>query len=307
MENSMASEELKAVVEMMRNQQGVAAEGLSMQERREGMEAMLAAIPMPEDIETTAVDIGGVPGRWVVAPGARDDAFVVYYHGGGYVMGSLDTHQELMGRISRVCQAKVLGVDYRLAPEHVYPAAVEDGVSSYEWLLAQGADPSRIMLAGDSAGGGLTMATLLSIRDKGGILPIGAMMFSPWTDLTASGESATSRAEADPMIVLPALLEIAGIYCAATDASDPLISPVFADLRGLPPLLIQVGDAEVLLDDAARLADSAKSAGVMALYQVWDEAFHVFQIMPDLPEAADALQKVGKFYLDSVKLERKAS
>jgi monoterpene epsilon-lactone hydrolase len=151
------------------------------------------------------------------------------------------------------------------------------------------------------------MATLLSIRDKGGILPIGAMMFSPWTDLTASGESATSRAEADPMIVLPALLEIAGMYCAATDASDPLISPVFADLRGLPPLLIQVGDAEVLLDDAARLADNAKSAGVMALYQVWDEAFHVFQTMPNLPEAADALQKVGKFYLDSVKLERKAS
>ena len=137
----MASEELKAVVEMMRSQQGVAAEGLSTQERREGMEAMQGAIPLPEDIETTAVDIGGVPGRWVVAPGARDDAYVVYYHGGGYVMGSLDTHQELMGRISRVCQAKVLGVDYRLAPEHVYPAAVEDGISSYEWLLAQGADP----------------------------------------------------------------------------------------------------------------------------------------------------------------------
>ncbi len=303
----MASEELRAVAEMMRGQEGIAAEGLSMQERREGMEAMQAALPMPDDIETTAVDIGGIPGRWVVAPGARDDAFVIYYHGGGYVMGSLDTHQELMGRISRVCQAKVLGVDYRLAPEHVYPAAVEDGVSSYEWLLAQGADASRVMLAGDSAGGGLTMATLLSIRDKGGILPVGAMMFSPWTDLTASGESATSRADADPMVTLPALLEMAEIYYASADASDPLVSPVFADLRGLPPLLIQVGDAELLLDDASRLADNAKSAGVMALYQVWDEAFHVFQAIPNLPEAADALQKVGKFYLDSVKLEQKVS
>lgn len=303
----MASEELMAVKEVMRNQEGVAAEGLSIQERRQGFETQQAAISMPDDIEMSAVDIDGIPGRWVVAPGARDDAFVVYFHGGGYIMGSLDSHQELMGRISRACQAKVLGVDYRMAPEHVYPAAVEDGVRSYEWLLEQGADPSRVMLAGDSAGGGLTMASLLSIRDKGGKLPIGAFMFSPWTDLTGSGESGTNRAEADPMITLPALLEIAEIYYAGSDPTDPLISPVFADLSGLPPLLIQVGDAEVLLDDASRLADNAKSAGVMALYQVWDEAFHVFQAIPHLPEAADALQKVGKFFMDNVKLAQKAS
>lgn len=296
----MASEELRATVEMIRSQQGVAAEGLSIEERRVGMEAMQAGIPMPDDIETDAVDLDGIPGRWVVAPGARDDAFVVYYHGGGYVMGSLNTHQELMGRISRACQAKVLGVDYRLAPEHVYPAAVEDGLKSYEWLLGQGADPSRVMLAGDSAGGGLTMATLLSIKDKGGKLPAGAMMFSPWTDLTASGESVKTRAEADPMITMDALSEIAGAYHAGADPADALVSPVFADLTGLPPLLIQVGDAEVLLDDASRLADSAKSSGVKVQYQVWDEAFHVFQALPHLPEASDALLKVGKFYRDVV-------
>lgn len=297
----MASEELRATVEMMRSQPGVASEGLSLKERREAMEAMTAMIPTPDDLEISAVDIDGIPGRWVTAPGAKDDAFVVYYHGGGYVMGSLDTHQELMGRISRVCQAKVLGVDYRLAPEHVYPAAVDDGIKSYEWLLGQGADPSRVMLAGDSAGGGLTMATLLSIRDKGGKLPAGAIMFSPWTDLTASGDSAKSRAQADPMITMPALLEMAATYHAQVDSAEVLVSPVFADLSGLPPLLIQVGDAEMLLDDASRLADSAKSSGVSVLYEVWDEAFHVFQALPHLPEAVDALQKVGKFYNDVVK------
>ncbi len=296
----MASDEMRAVIEMMRSQQGIADEGLSLEERRAGMEEMQAGIPMPDDITTTEVDIAGIPGLWVEAPGARDNAYIVYYHGGGYVMGSLSTHKELMGRLSRACSARVLGVDYRLAPEHIYPAAVEDGVASYEWLLAQDVDPANVMLAGDSAGGGLTLATLLSVKNKGGHLPAGGILFSPWTDLTASGDSATTRAEADPMITLPALLEIAKTYYADANPTDPLISPVFADLSGLPPLLIQVGDAEVLLDDASRLADNAKANGVSAQYQVWDEAFHVFQAMPQLPESTEALQKVARFYSDIV-------
>ncbi len=298
----MASDEMKAVIEMMRSQEGIAAEGISLQERRDGMEEMQAAIPVPEDIVTKEVDIDGVPGLWVEAPGARDSAYVIYYHGGGYVMGSLSTHKELMGRISRSCKARVLGVDYRLAPEHVYPAAVEDGVKSYEWLLAQDADPASVMLAGDSAGGGLTLATLLALKEKGGHMPAGGILLSPWTDLTASGESATSRAEADPMITMSALLEIAKTYYADSNPKDPLISPVFADLSGLPPLLIQVGDAEVLLDDASRLADNAMAAGVSVQYQVWEEAFHVFQAMPQLPESADALEKIARFYRDVISL-----
>ncbi|HIG39776.1 MAG: alpha/beta hydrolase [bacterium] len=296
----MASEELRATIELIRGQEGVTAEGLSLQERREGMEAMQANIPLPEDINIEKVDIDGIPGIWVTAPGARDNAYVVYYHGGGYVMGSLDTHKELMGRISRSCKATVLGVDYRLAPEHLYPAAVEDGVKSYEWLLARDVDPSTVMMAGDSAGGGLVISTMLALKDKGGSQPAGGILFSPWTDLTASGDSATTRAEADPMITMPALLEIAETYYAGSNPKDPLISPVFADLAGLPPLLIQVGDAEVLLDDASRLADNARAAGIPVQYQVWDEAFHVFQAMPHLPEATDALQKVANFYTDIV-------
>lgn len=296
----MASEELRAIIKVMRDQESIAAEGISLQERREGMEAMQAGIPMPEDIVTTAVDIDGIPGLWVEAPGAGENAYVVYYHGGGYVMGSLSTHKELMGRISRFCKARVLGVDYRLAPEHVYPAAVEDGVKSYEWLLARDVDPANVMLAGDSAGGGLALATMLALKEKGGRQPAGGILFSPWTDLTASGDSATSRAEADPMISMPALLEIAATYYADADPTDPLVSPVFADLSGLPPLLIQVGDAEVLLDDASRLANKAKAAGVSVHYEVFDEAFHVFQAMPQLPESTDALEKVARFYGDIV-------
>lgn len=292
----MSSKELRATVEIMRSQQGIANSGLSIEQRREMMEESQAAIATPADISVTEVDIDGLPGCWISAPGARNDTVVIYYHGGGYVMGSLKTHQELMGRISRVCKAKVLGVDYRLAPESIYPAAVDDGVKSYQWLLDQGNSPSKIMLAGDSAGGGLAVATLLSLKQNSIVLPAGAFLFSPWTDLTASGESAKSRADNDPMITIPALLDIAKTYYSDANPQDPLISPVFADLSGLPPLLVQVGDAEVLLSDSTRLADNAKSVGVSVDYQVWEEAFHVFQAIPSLPEALDALNKVGQFF-----------
>ncbi len=297
----MASKELRAMVALIRDQKGVASEGLSVAARRAGFDAMQAALPMPDDIRVESVDMDGLGGCWFDAPGARDDTYIIYYHGGGYIMGSIDTHKTLMGRLSRVCSARVLGVEYRLAPEHVYPAAVEDGVQAYKWLIEQGADPARIVLAGDSAGGGLTIATLLALRNQSARLPAGAVVFSPWIDLTASGESVTTRAQADPGIEPGVLIEIAQTYYGNADPKDPLVSPVFADLTGLPPLLIQVGDAEVLLSDAVRLADNAHSAGVKALYQVWDEAFHVFQATPGLPEAEEALLKVGTFYRDLVR------
>lgn len=296
----MASDELVATVEVMRKQKSIAAEGLSIADRRAAMEAMQASLPMPDDVKMSDILIDGIPSRWIVAPNARQDAYVIYFHGGGYVMGSLNTHQELMGRISDACRARVLGVDYRLAPEHEFPAAVDDGVKSYEWLIKQGADPSRIMVAGDSAGGGLAIAALLTLRDSGRSLPAGAFLFSPWTDLTASGDSANTRAEADPMITIPALLDIAKTYYGNANPENPLVSPLFAELAGLPPLLIQVGDAEVLLDDASRLAARAKLAGVTTHYQVWPDAFHVFQAVPHLPEASDALRKLSQFYNDII-------
>jgi monoterpene epsilon-lactone hydrolase len=295
-EESMASNELREVVKTMREQDGIAAAGLSLEERRAAMTMMQGNLPMPDDISMQEVDIDGVPGRWISVTGVRDDAVILYFHGGGYVMGSLDTHQELMGRLSRSCDARVLGVDYRLAPEAPYPAAVEDAVKSYRWLLDQGVPSDRVMLAGDSAGGGLAFAAMLFLRDAGDPLPAGAITFSPWADLTSSGESMLTRADADPMVTRDVVDELSAHYHADVDPAEPLISPVFADLTGLPPLLIQVGDAEVLLDDAARLADNARKVSCSVEYHVFDEAFHVFQSVPIIPEAAEALAEAGEFF-----------
>ena len=214
---------------------------------------------------------------------------MLYLHGGGYVLGSLDTHAELMGRIAASCRAPVLGVDYRLAPENPFPAAVDDAVASYERLIEQGIKPEAIVLAGDSAGGGLALACMLALKAAGKPLPAGAMLLSPWSDLTATGESINTRAEVDPMISPELLQPMADTYVGKDDAANPLISPLFGDLAGLPPLLIQVGDFEVLLDDSTRLATAAEAAGVSVELEIFDGGFHVFQNQPQLPESAQAL------------------
>lgn len=292
----MGSQALRELVVTMRAQRGMAPPDLTLEQRRQEMEDMQAQIPTPEDISHKDVDMNGIPGRWIKAPGVRDDAVVLYFHGGGYVMGSLNTHQEVMSRISRACGASVLGVDYRLAPEAIFPAAVEDAVASFDWLIGQGISPGKVVFGGDSAGGGLTYATLVSLRDSGRPLPAGAFSFSPWTDLTSSGDSMKTRAEADPMIEEALISSIAPLYYGEQDPSAPLISPLFADLTGLPPQLIQVGDAEVLLDDALRIADKARKDGCKVTHHVFDEAFHVFQAMPQLPEAEEAMAEVGAFF-----------
>jgi acetyl esterase/lipase len=290
----MASEAMKAIAATMRaNRRSGPAP--SVAEQRSQMEAMQLGLALPEDVRVSQTRIGTVRARWIEAPGAKADRAVLYLHGGGYVMGSLDTHQELMARISRSTGARVLGIDYRLAPENPFPAAVDDAVTAYEGLLAQGYAPQRILVGGDSAGGGLTLATLVALRERGARLPAGAFLFSPWTDLTASGPSVRTRAEADPMIVPDMLAGMAAHYHGSTAANHPLVSPLFADLAGLPPLLIQVGDDEVLLDDSTRLAKRAEAVGVAADLRVWPGAFHVFQAFPQLPEAAQALDQVGAF------------
>ncbi len=290
----MASEEMRAAAKMIREAAVFSGAEVDVGALRQtGAET---ALPLGEGISRSDFDRGGIGVAHIEALGARDDRGVLYFHGGGYVLGSLDTHAELMGRISAACRAPVLGIDYRLAPEHAYPAAVEDAVASYELLLANGIPPERIVIAGDSAGGGLTLACMLALRSKGIAQPAGAVLFSPWTDLTASGESHRSRADVEPMIS-PALLEpMAALYRGDVDAADPGVSPLFADLAGLPPLLVQVGDHEILLDDSTRLATAATAAGVTVSLEVYEEGFHVFQNMPDIPEAAEALKSVARFF-----------
>jgi acetyl esterase/lipase len=221
---------------------------------------------------------------------------MLYLHGGGYAIGSIVTHRGLAGRLSQAAAARVLLVDYRLAPEHPFPAAVNDATGAYRWLLAQGIDPARLIIAGDSAGGGLTIAALVAVRDAGMPLPAAAVCLSPWVDLEGSGDSVTTKATADPLVQKAGLLQLAAWYLAGANPRTPLAAPLYADLRDLPPLLIQVGTAEILLDDATRLAEKAIAAGVKVTLEPWEDMIHVWQLFaPMLPEGQKAIERIGVF------------
>ncbi|MCH8345634.1 MAG: alpha/beta hydrolase, partial [Chloroflexi bacterium] len=215
--------------------------------------------------------------------------------------GSINTHREMISRLSRASGARALAIDYRLAPEHPFPAAIEDATTAYRWLLSSGVDPARLVIAGDSAGGGLTVATLISLRDAGDPLPAAAVCLSPWVDMEAASDSMTTKAEADPMITQKDVLEGAQAYLNGADPRTPLASPIHADLSGLPPLLIHVGTAEVLLDDSTRLAERARSAGVDVTLEPWDDMIHVFQFFASmLPEGQQAIDRIGEFVREHV-------
>ena len=250
----------------------------------------------PADVRVEPLEGAGVPGEWLVPPGARTDAAVLYLHGGGYVIGSPRSHRHVAAAIASAAGVAAMLPDYRLAPEHPYPAAVDDAVASYVWLLRRGIAPGRIVIAGDSAGGGLTVATLLAIRQRGRPMPAAGVCISPWVDLTCSAASYTTRAQADPMVTRDGVAEMARLYLAGKDPRTPLASPLHAELDGLPPLLIQVGDDEVLLDDSTQLAAQAKVAGVSAELEVWPEMIHVWHwFLPMLDEAQRAVTRIGDF------------
>src|SRR5215469_9282601 len=277
----MASPQLQQAIDAMKSL--TQAQVSTPQEMRALFEQMAA--PPEADIKCEPVSAGGVRAEWISAPGAIPDRAVLYLHGGGYVIGSIKTHRDLMGRVSRAAKAKVLGLNYRLAPEHPFPAAVDDAVAGYRFLLAQGAKPSRIAIAGDSAGGGLTAATLVAIRDAKLASPGAGVMLSPWVDMEGIGESMTTRIDKDPAIRKEGLVQMAQAYLWGKDPRTPLAAPLYANLQGLPPLLIQVGDAEVLLDDSTRLSDHARTAGVQTKLEVWPEMIHVWHLFASfLPE-----------------------
>lgn len=248
--------------------------------------------------QVARVAIGTLAGEWVIAPDAEASrATVLYFHGGGFQVGSVHSHRELMAGISAATGCRVLGIDYRLAPEHRYPAALEDAAAAYDWLLAQGVSPGEIVFAGDSAGGNVVLAALLQLRDAGRPLPAGAVLMSAWTDMSASGDSYATRAASDPIHQRPMILAMARNYLGPDgDACHPWVSPLFADLHGLPPLLIQVGDRETVLSDSVAFAEKARAAGVPVQLEVWDRMIHVFQQFPEaLPEALDARRSIGAF------------
>jgi monoterpene epsilon-lactone hydrolase len=252
--------------------------------------------PYPADVTAAEVTLGGVGGVELTVDGHAPDNTVLYFHGGGYVAGSARTGTHLAAELARRTGGRALSVDYRLAPEHPYPAAVDDGLAAYAGLLESGASPGRVLLAGDSAGGGLAVATLLAARERGLRQPAAVAVFSPWADVTCSGASMRSKDGTDPLFSYAAMGWYAGRYIPNGDRSAPLASPVFASLEGLPPLLIQVGSHEVLLDDAVRLAANAGRDDVDVTLQVAPEGTHVFQLhFGALDEADEALDEVARF------------
>jgi acetyl esterase/lipase len=239
---------------------------------------------------------GGVKGEWVRAPHARRDAALLYLHGGGYVLGSPKSHRHIVAALSEASGLSVFSADYRLAPEHPFPAAVDDGVAAYKGLLDSGIDADKIAIAGDSAGGGLTLATLLALRDKGLPLPACAIAISPWADLSQGGEAYRTRAARDPMITKDGLDEMAAAYLGKADARTPLASPAHADFRGLPPLLIQVGTEEALHSDAETVRNRADEAGVEVSFESWAGMMHVWHAFhPILSEGRDAIARIGSY------------
>jgi acetyl esterase/lipase len=269
--------------------------GSSVDEQRRLLRELLSAQPLPADVTVTAAELGGVPTAEVTVEGIEPRHVVLYFHGGVYVMGDAVLAADLASQVGRRTHAKVISVDYRLAPEHPYPAAVDDALAAYEALLENGIARSDIAFAGESAGGGLAIATLINARDHGLPLPAAALVMSPYVDLTLAGTTMETRRAVDPLLSRELLRPRVADYTSGQDAALGLISPIFADPSGLPPLIVQAGTHEVLLDDALRLAQQAATADVEVTLDIIPRVPHVFQAYyPILDEAVAALDRAGQ-------------
>ncbi|MCE0765693.1 alpha/beta hydrolase [Pseudonocardia kujensis] len=268
-------------------------EDATLEEMRTGFDGMC---PEPAaDATLTEGVVGGVRGTWVEVPGSGATT-ILHFHAGGYLIGSPTSHRDLGARLARAAGARVFLADYRLAPEHAFPAAHDDGVAAYRGMLADGVDPGSLVVSGDSAGGGLALAVLAAARDAGDPLPAAGVLMSPWADLTLSGDSMDGREAVDPLVSRAVLTEMQQGYLQGADPADHRASPLLGNLAGLPPLLVQVGSSEVLEDDAVRIADGVLRAGGEAFLQVGYEMVHVFPMFADrLPEGAAAIDRIGAF------------
>lgn len=276
--------------------QGQFDPGADVQTLRAAFRELIAQVPVPPDVRQNPVEIGGVSGIEVTVQGVDAETVILYFHGGVYVIGSAAASVPLVGDLARRAAAKVITLDYRLAPEHPYPAAVDDARAAYEGLLAQGVAPVQIVLAGESAGGGLAVATLLALRERGVPLPSCGYLMSPYVDLTLSGDTLVEKRAVDPLLTPEALRARIPDYLGGANASDPFISPIFADLTELPPLLIQVGTHEILLSDALRLGERAAISDVAVTLDATPGVPHVFQAYASvLDEAGAALDRGADF------------
>jgi epsilon-lactone hydrolase len=265
-------------------------------QRRRDIDERGLGYKLAGDVGVEPVTAGVVRAEWTTTPNDARDAALLYLHGGGFVIGSLDSHRHLVAEAGRACGIAGLALAYRLAPEHPFPAAVEDALAGYRFLLGRGIAPGRIAIGGDSAGGGLVVSTMLAIRDAGLAQPACGWCISPWVDMEAIGETMSSRAAADPTVQRAGLLDMAQLYLNGADSRAPLAAPIHADLKGLAPLMIQVGACETLLDDALRLAGAAGAADVRVDLQIWPEMIHVWHLFhPELQAGVKAIKSGGAF------------
>ncbi len=266
-------------------------------ERRQRLDEVGSVWPVADDVKREAVDLDGVPGEWSIAPGSDPARVLMFFHGGGYCSGSIVSHRRMVTEAGRAGGVRTLAVGYRLAPEHPFPAALEDASTAWRFLRKQGVAARNIAIGGDSAGGGLTVALLTRLRDAGEDLPGCAWLVSPWTDLTMSGTTLNTKDSVDPLIHKAYLCELADAYVpAGIERTDPRLSVLYADLKGLPPMLIQVGSAETLLDDATRFAGAAGSADVSVTLEIWPHMIHAWQLWnARLEPGRRALASAGAF------------
>jgi monoterpene epsilon-lactone hydrolase len=290
----MASQESVLVRQYLMAAKASQTAGTDIETVRQGLEALSTLTPAAPDIIVEKTNREGIHAEWVIAPNAVEDPVFLYLHGGAYIMGSCNTHRYLASKLSRSTAARVLVPEYRLAPENPFPAAIEDALKVYRWLISTGIGPENIIIGGDSAGGGLTLATLLSLKDEDEALPALAILLSPWTDMEGTGESMETRADADPWLSPDASRVTPALYLRDVDRRHPLVSPIYADLSGLPSMLVHVGNDEILLSDSSRLVNRARAAGVEVTFKVWDEMWHVFQTFA-IPEGQQAIDEIGEF------------
>jgi len=292
----MPSLQAKIVLKMLQLRAFSWAKG-SLAEQRARQDRSTRFFKIHKDVIVSKVSANGIPGEIIDVKGSTK-RIILYLHGGAYTVGSVHVHRELLARLAMACQIKVLAIDYRLAPEHPFPAALVDSLTAYHWLISQGYDPSRIVIAGDSAGGGLAIATLISLRDSKEPLPACAVCISPWLNLSSTSEKNNNNN--DPLLN-PAILGVYSQYYAGqSDAKNPLISPIFADIKGLPPMIIQAGTNEILFDEIQQFYKKACQAGIEIVLDCWQGMFHVFQIIPVLPEAKLSLEKIANFIVNKI-------
>jgi len=287
---------MERVIGLLKQFQSMTEE-TSVESTRRGLDQLAAMSKIPEDITFEPVKINNVEGEWIMAPDVIENKVLLYLHGGAFVAGSIDTHRDLISRISRAAEIKVLAINYRLAPEHPFPAGLDDCFETYKWLMSEKCyKPNNIIIGGDSAGGTLTLSVLIKLRDQNIPLPAAAFCLSPATDMTGSGESYTTKAEVDPFLTPELGQLVLDNYLGDIDPENPLVSPLFANLHGFPPIYIQVGTSEILLDDSKRIAQKLEEANVDVELDIWEDMVHVFAAFAQFAqEPKDAIEKIASF------------